>query len=137
MAEKGKRILIAEDNVATLNAVRFCMEKAGFEVTTATSGQKAWEELMGAGFDLVITDFQMPGMTGGELCERMGEDSRLAEIPVILLTAKGFESDVIHHLEALTQLGLLSVREIVPKPFSPRELIQKVNACLSAEVLDR
>ncbi|MBN2477601.1 MAG: response regulator [Pirellulales bacterium] len=121
--EPHKRILVAEDNVAMLGVIRYNLDKAGFDVTTAKTGQTAWDLLQQDTFDLLITDFQMPGLTGGEVCERIRRDPRLAQMPVFLLTAKGLELDEDYYLRQL------SVGAIITKPFSPRELVQTVQSC--------
>ncbi|MHC4399570.1 MAG: response regulator [Planctomycetota bacterium] len=123
---KPKRILVAEDNTAMLGVIRYVFQKAGFDVTPAKCGESAWSFLSENDFDLVVSDFQMPGMTGGQLCERMRNDPRHAETPVILLTAKGLELDRSYYYD------VLSVSAIMSKPFSPRELTQTVHNCLAA-----
>lgn len=124
MREESHRILVVEDNVAMLGVIRFMLERAGFQVAGADCGQTAWELLSQQDFDLVVADFQMPGMTGGELCRRMRKDARLAGIPLILLTAKGFELDVEHYR------NVESVSAVMFKPFSPRELVRRVKEYL-------
>lgn len=131
--EKVRHVLVAEDNMATANAIRFNLKKAGLKVTVARCGKSARKLLDQDDFDLVVTDFQMPGMTGGELCKQMAEDPRLADIPVILLTAKTHETDLTYELEVMSGMGMLPLRTIMSKPFSPRELVQKVRAYLRAE----
>ena len=123
-----KRILVAEDNVAMAGVIRFNLQRAGFAVTLASSGSIAWDLLCQEDFDLLVTDVQMPGLTGGELCLRLRQDPRLAALPVLLLTAKGLELDTDYYLR---QLG---VRAIIPKPFSPREMIRTVQECLAEPV---
>ncbi len=124
MSEEAKHVLVAEDNMATATAIRFNLEKAGFRVTVARCGNSAWSLLGEHDFDLVVSDFQMPGMTGGQLCERMGQDQRLRTTPMILLTAKALEPAAVYPLEVLRGVGVVPLREIMSKPFSPRELIQ-------------
>jgi len=124
MTEHGERVLVAEDNLAMAGVVRFNLERAGFRVEVARCGRSAWELLKEQSFGLVIVDVQMPGLSGTELCERMRLVPRMADVPVILLTAKGLELDTDYHLE---QLG---VRAIISKPFSPRELLDLVQECL-------
>lgn len=131
--EKARHVLVAEDNMATANAIRFNLMKAGLKVTVARCGKTARSLLDQQDFDLVVTDFQMPGMTGGELCKQMAEDPRLASIPVILLTAKALETDLTYELEVMSGMGMLPLRTIMAKPFSPRKLVQKVQAYLRAE----
>jgi DNA-binding response OmpR family regulator len=130
MKEEAKRILVAEDDIAMGGVIRFNLEKAGFEVTVARCGRTAWNLLSEHSYDLLISDFQMPGMTGGELCQRMQQDAKLSQIPVILLTAKGYELDksMLRHQLARSTVFF--------KPFSPRELIQTVQECLAAGVAD-
>ena len=120
-------VLVAEDNPAMRGVIRFALEKAGLEVTIAKCGQEAWDLLSELDVDLILTDFHMPGMTGGQLCERVRQDARLERIPVILLTAKGFELDTTHYMDEL------AVSAIIPKPFSPRELTRTVKNCLAVK----
>jgi CheY-like chemotaxis protein len=124
MAEKAKHILVAEDNAATAAVIRFNLERKGLDVTIAGSGLAAWNLLQEEDFDLVISDVQMPGISGSELCQRMRQVPALADIPIIMLTAKSFEMDPDAYLERLT------VSAIVPKPFSPRELARLVERCI-------
>ena len=130
MAERPKRVLVAEDNAAMRNVICFALRGAGFEVTAAEDGHKAWTTLDTEDIDLVVSDFQMPRMSGGELCERMRGDCRFAQTPVILLTAKGYE------LNAAQYRDELSVSAIMSKPFSPRELAESVQHCLAAAATD-
>lgn len=121
-----KRILVAEDNGALALVVRFNLERAGFQVALARNGREAWDLLQKQDFDMVVTDQQMPEMSGCEVCRLMRGEPRLAELPVVMLTAKGLE---IERGRVCEELG---VREILPKPFSPRELVDKVEECLAA-----
>lgn len=125
MPAKKKHILVADDNLAMLGVIRFNLEAAGFQVTGVNCGPVAWKLLGEQDFDLVLVDFQMPEMTGGELSRRMRNDPRLARVPLILLTAKGFELDVDYFK------SVLSVSDIIFKPFSPRELVRRVTECLA------
>ena len=125
MAHEKKRLLVVEDNPAEAHVIAFVLEQAGYDVTVASDGRTAWDFLNREEFDLLVSDFTMPGMTGGELCARMRRDRRLAEIPVILLTARAFE------LNSLMSQCPVSVSAVISKPFSPRELKQKVRECLA------
>ena len=115
-----KRVLVAEDNLALLCLIRVTLVEAGCEVMAVQNGEQALAAMREADFDLVVTDYQMPVLDGFGLCKQMREDSRLSEIPVLLLTAKMFELDMD---EAQQTLGLFSA---LPKPFSPRELARLV-----------
>ncbi len=125
--QQTKHVLVAEDNLAMLGVIRFVLEAAELKVTTVTNGRAAWDSLGAGDVDLVISDFNMPEMTGGELCERMRKDPRFERIPIILLTAKGLELDKTRFLDEL------SVSAIVSKPFSPRAVLQTVQNLLAVE----
>jgi CheY-like chemotaxis protein len=126
MSGQAKRILVAEDNVTMAGVIGFSLRHAGFEVTHAPCGQSAWDLARDERFDLVITDFQMPNMTGGQLCERIREVPDLANVPIILLTCKGYELDTGYYLDTL------GVSQIMSKPFSPQALARAVQECLQA-----
>ena len=130
MTTGARHILVAEDNAAMAGVIRYNLEKAGFEVTLARCGKTAWQLLESQSFDLVVTDFQMPGITGGELCQRIRQDERLAQLPVILLTAKGLELDLSWYKDEL------GVSDVMAKPFSPRELTLVVQQHLAVETSD-
>jgi CheY-like chemotaxis protein len=117
------RILVADDEVAIANVVARKLQNAGLETIVATDGQEAYEQACAQRFDFIITDLQMPGMTGLELCERL--TAELDEpIPTILLTAKGFEID-------LKTLAHLPILRVMTKPFRPSELLASVKDALS------
>jgi CheY-like chemotaxis protein len=120
MSNEKKRILIAEDNPALSSVVRFNLERAGFAVTLARNGREAWNHLENDSFGMLVTDHQMPEMTGCELCERMRGSSKHAETPIIMLTAKGLELELPRLRE---ELGVVAV---FPKPFSPVELVRAI-----------
>ena len=119
------RILVAEDNRAIGCVISFNLKKAGFEVVHKLSGDAAWRQLSEQEFDLVMTDFQMPGMNGGELCARIRQEPALKSLPVILLTAKGLEIDADYYRETL------AVSAVLMKPFSPRALVALVQETLA------
>ena len=110
------RILVCDDEPYILHAVRMKLAKSGYEVETANDGQSALEAIRRQKPALLITDLQMPRLDGISLCRELRSDPATAGLPIILLTAKGYEIDV----KALREeLGL---SEIMFKPFSPREL---------------
>ena len=120
------RILIADDNRAMAHVVRFNLEKAGHDVGVARSGLEALTMARHGGYDLVVTDYQMPGLNGEEFCRALRAEPRYARTPVILLSAKGLELDLVR-LE--DELGFAAV---LFKPFSPRALVDRVAALLLA-----
>ena len=117
-------LLIVEDNPALGVVVQFNLERAGYNVTLAENGCVAWDLAQARDFQLVITDQQMPGMTGVELCQRLRGHPRYSQTPIIMLTAKGLE------LNLSDLRKRLRIAAVLPKPFSPRELTQKVAECL-------
>ena len=127
MSDNPRRILAVEDNPALAGVIRFNLRKAGFAVTCARNGHEAWQLLGSQQFDFLVTDHQMPEMTGYELCERMRADPRLCRLPVIMLTAKGLE------LELSKLKDKLGVMHVLPKPFSPSELVQKIESYFAME----
>lgn len=121
----GLRVLIVEDNRVMADVMRFNFERAGFSATVALNGRIAWDVLQQEAFHLLVTDFQMPEMDGGELSRRIRAESRFAELPIILLTAKGLEID----RDRLTRELGLSL--ILYKPFSPRQLVAAAEDCVA------
>jgi DNA-binding response OmpR family regulator len=118
------RILLCDDDLHILRAAEFKFRRVGFTVDTASDGIEAWDAIQRAQPDLVITDCQMPRLGGIGLIERMRDNPATSDIPVLMLTAKGFE---LTSEELAERLNVLAV---IPKPFSPRELLQKVKAIL-------
>jgi len=121
-----KRILVADDEAHILHVVSLKLRNAGFEVTTAMDGEEALELCKAEPPDLLITDFQMPILSGLELCKSLRRDERTRVIPTIMLTAKGFDIESADMAEA-------GISEVLAKPFSPRELLEKVNHLLAGE----
>ena len=121
-----KRILAVDDDPVIRKVVEFTLQRAGFAVTSAQDGRDAWGILQAEDFDLVVTDYQMPEMTGETLCQRMRQVDRLKHLPVILLTGKGSELDLARFREEL------GVSEVMFKPMSTKALVAAVQACLTA-----
>lgn len=116
----SKRILLCDDEVHIMRAAEFKFRRAGYQVSCATDGQEAWEMIVKSPPDLLITDYQMPRLNGGDLCRQIRAHSTLRNLPIIILTGKGFE---IEYRQAAEQWNVLA---LVSKPFSPRELLQLV-----------
>jgi two-component system, chemotaxis family, sensor kinase CheA len=85
--QKPRRILLAEDSITSRTLLKNILESAGYEVYTTVDGSEAWTALKTQDFDLVVSDVQMPRMTGFELTSRMRNDQKLSEIPVVLVTS--------------------------------------------------
>ncbi len=128
MSENTKKALVVDDNVALARVIQFALDGAGFDTQTAPNGRQAFELASETQFDLVVTDQQMPEMTGLELCRKLRAQSNYADCPIILLTAKGLELE-------LPQLQKeLGIDATFPKPFSPSALVKTVNELTSAAV---
>jgi DNA-binding response OmpR family regulator len=120
-----KSVLLCDDDVHILRAAEIKFSRAGFDVRAATDGVDAWQEIERRRPDLVITDCQMPRMNGLELVERIRATPAVEGLPVIMLTAKGFE---LSHEELAQRSGIAAV---VCKPFSPRELLRMAEEILT------
>ena len=119
---------VCDDEPHIVLAVSLKFAKAGFRVTSDNNGQSAWESILRDPPQLLITDLQMPLLDGLGLIKKMRAHAELKEIPVILLTAKGFELD---EAELQDEYG---VQHIICKPFSPRELVAIANSLLGTVV---
>ena len=120
---KGSRILIAEDSQTQAKRAQLVLEEAGFHVTVAIDGEAAWEVLKQDTVDMVVSDIDMPRLDGFELCGRVKADSRLAQIPFVLLTGR-------MDLEALVR-GLESgADDVINKTWVPSLLVARLTALL-------
>jgi two-component system alkaline phosphatase synthesis response regulator PhoP len=116
----SKELLLCDDEVHILRAAEFKLKKAGYQVRTAFNGQEAWEAIQASLPDLLVTDYQMPRLDGLQLIARVRGNEATASLPIVLLTAKGLELD---HVDLLSRWQLAA---IFSKPFSPRELLARV-----------
>ena len=119
----GSAVLIVEDEREIREMVAFALERAGFKVIEAVSAEEASERLEGLLPDVVVIDWMLPGSSGIDLVRRIRRDQHTAQIPVLMLTARGEESDKLRSFE-------VGVDDYVTKPFSPRELIARIKALL-------
>ncbi len=118
-----ERILIIEDEDDILAMIHFNLVKAGYRVECASTGEDGYAMVRDTRPDLVLLDLMLPGMDGTEVCQRMRRSPDMSDIPIIMLTAKGEEHDVIKGLE-------LGADDYVPKPFSPQVLLARIQAVL-------
>lgn len=116
----GKTILAVDDEAHILHVVSLKLQNAGFTVLTANDGEEALEAATTSSIDLVITDFQMPGISGIELARKLHGEPGRKNLPVMLLTAHGLALEPVE----LSQAGITAC---LSKPFSPRDLLEKVN----------
>ena len=123
----AKTLLIVEDDPALLRGLKDNFETQGYQVRTANDGQKGLNAVLAEPPDLVLLDLMLPKVNGYEICRR-ARASQL-NMPIIMLTAKGQEEDIVRGLE-------LGADDYVTKPFSIRELIARVKAFLRRQNAD-
>jgi two-component system, OmpR family, alkaline phosphatase synthesis response regulator PhoP len=127
-----EHLLIIEDEEDIQELIKYNLSKEGFRTSSAFSGEDGLKKARHDPIDLVILDLMLPGMDGLEVCKALKRDEKTQNIPVIMLTAKGEESDVVTGLE-------LGADDYVVKPFSPRILLARIKNVLrrkSAEAPD-
>jgi len=115
-----EHILAVDDEPRYLEIIRFNLERAGYRVDVAASGEQALEAVRASEPDLIVLDLMLPGIDGFEVCSRVRERS---SCPIIMLTAKGAEEDKVRGLR-------LGADDYVTKPFSAQELLARVEAVL-------
>lgn len=116
-------VLLVEDETDVIDLVKYHLHRAGFHVLTAETGDAGLELARKETPDLAILDIMLPGMNGLEVCRELRKTPATAAIPIIMLTAKGEQSDRIQGLET-------GADDYLAKPFSPRELVLRVQALL-------
>lgn len=119
----GRRILIVDDEAAIRDMLRVALEMADYECIEASNAQEALELTVDERPDLVLLDWMMPGTSGIELARRLKREESTAEVPIIMLTAKGEEDNKVQGLE-------VGADDYITKPFSPRELVARLKAVL-------
>ena len=118
-----EKILVVDDEEDILELVRYNLAREGYMVSCATSGEEALKASLSEPVDLIILDLMLPGIDGLEVARRLRENSATRETPIVMLTAKGEEADLVTGLE-------LGADDYVTKPFSPRILIARVKAVI-------
>jgi two-component system phosphate regulon response regulator PhoB len=118
-----KHILIVEDEPAIRDMVAFALRRAGMEPAHAADARAAQNMIVERVPDLILLDWMLPGMSGLDLARRLRKEELTRDVPIIMLTARGEETDRVGGLEA-------GVDDYVVKPFSPRELIARINAVM-------
>lgn len=117
-------IVVADDDADVRDLVQFKLEQGGMDVVSVGDGAAALEACRQHGPDLVLLDLMMPGMSGLDVCRSLRASAALADVPVIMLTARAQESDIAQGFAA-------GADDYVVKPFSPRELSSRVQAVLA------
>ena len=116
-------ILIVEDEQALVTLLRYNFEAAGYEVATALDGDEALMAIAERRPDLIVLDWMLPSISGLEVCRQIRRKPETRDVPVIMLTARGEEADRIRGHDS-------GADDYVTKPFSPRELLARINAVL-------
>ncbi|MHC5061726.1 MAG: response regulator [Planctomycetota bacterium] len=125
--EKSMKVLVVDDEIHIVQVVAIKLRNNGFDVITCENGAQALELATNEKPDVIVTDFQMPVMTGLELVQNLRKQPETAEIPVVMLTARGFAIEDQQKEE-------LKISACLSKPFSPRELLQSVEEVLKETV---
>jgi two-component system phosphate regulon response regulator PhoB len=118
-----KNILVIEDEENIQELITYNLKKEGWQVTAVSTAEDALSWLSGTRPDCILLDIMLPGMNGLELCKELKRNKETRQIPVIMVTAKGEEVDVVIGLE-------LGADDYLTKPFSPRVLIARIKAVL-------
>ena len=119
----GKKVLVVDDEIHIVHVVAIKLRNNGYEVISAENGAEGFERAREEKPDIIVTDFQMPVMTGLELVEKLGQCEATRDIPVIMLTARGFAIED-------EQKKDLQISEFISKPFSPKELLRSIEDIL-------
>jgi len=116
-------VLVVEDEEDIMEVIRFNLEKEGYEVHQALSGEKALQVIENNLPSLILLDLMLPGINGLDLCRIFKQNDRTKAIPVIMLTAKSEDADIVAGLE-------MGAEDYITKPFSPRVLVARVRTIL-------
>ena len=119
----SSEILVIEDDADISELVQYNLERQGFKVHTAHDGEQGLNQAQGLKPDLIVLDIMLPGISGLKVCQKLKENHKTAQIPIVMLSAKGEEHDIVTGLE-------LGADDYVAKPFSPNELIARVRSVL-------
>ena len=114
----SKTVLVVDDEFHIVNVISLKLKNARYEIVTASSGEEALQRIAEAVPDLMITDFSMPGMNGMDLVKQVKGKSETSGLPVIMLTARG---QIVEEEEGLAKIDVL-----MSKPFSPKEILERV-----------
>jgi len=119
----GKKVLVVDDEIHIVHVVAIKLRNNGFEVISAGDGQEGFKRACEEKPDIIITDFQMPIMTGLEMVQKLRRREQTKDVPVVMLTARGFAVGD-------EQKRDLKISECLSKPFSPKELLRDIEDIL-------
>ncbi len=119
----NEHILIVDDEYYILELLSYNLKKEGYHTTLAASGEEALELAQKNRPELIILDLMLPGLDGIEVCRRLKQNAETSQIPIIMVTAKGEDADVIIGLE-------MGADDYITKPFSPKIIVARIRAVL-------
>jgi len=123
-----KKVLVVDDEIHIVHVVAIKLRNNGFDVITASNGAEAYNLACEKKPDIIVTDYQMPVMSGLELVEKIRQNEQTRSIPVILLTARSFAIED-------QQRSKLKISQCLSKPFSPKELLRSIEDVLYQKAL--
>ncbi len=123
MSAAKKRVLVVDDEKEILEIVQYNLEKNGYDALCVASGEQALAAAKKWSPDIVVLDLMLPGIDGLDVCRKLKSDEETRNIPIVMLTAKGEDADIVAGLE-------LGADDYVVKPFSPRVLAARLRAVL-------
>lgn len=123
-------VLLADDEAHITHVMSRAVRAAGFEVVTAEDGEQAYELAVEHRPVLIVTDLQMPYMSGIDLARKLNEHNELRSIPVILLSARGY---VVEQESKM----LSNIRQVIEKPFSARDVVARIQELIATEEAGR
>jgi len=124
----GKKVLVVDDEIHIIHVVAIKLRNNGYEVVSADNGVEAFEIARKERPNIIVTDYQMPAMTGLQLVEKLRQCDETKSVPVILLTARNFAV-------SKEQQEQLQISGCISKPFSPRELLRNIEDILYQQEL--
>ncbi|MEW6211876.1 MAG: response regulator transcription factor [Acidobacteriota bacterium] len=120
---RARNLIIVEDDEDIADSIRYNLEREGFRVRIATTGEQAIKLILDRPPDIVLLDLNLPGMSGLEICRRLRAETSTARVPIVILTARADESDKVLGLE-------LGADDYITKPFGMRELVARIRAAM-------
>ena len=124
-----EKILVVDDEEDILELVRYNLSREGYKIICASSGEEGLKTAKSENPDLIVLDLMLPGVDGLDVTRRLKGDDTTRKIPIVMLTAKGEESDIVTGLE-------LGAEDYITKPFSTKVLVARVRAVLRRNVQD-
>ena len=125
--EDKSKILVVEDEQDIRDLLVFNLQKNGFNVRAVDNGEKALSLIRTDNFDLILLDLMIPGISGFDLTRILKNDDETSEVPIIMLTAKGEESDIVKGLE-------IGAQDYITKPFSIKVLVARINKIINSKI---